>query len=267
MTAKPRPLDSPRAPRLSKAFLEQLYRRYNRRDLVSPDPLEILYRYDDPADREIAGLVAALLAYGGVRQIVASASDALSRVGPRPAAFLHDASPARLRAALRGFRHRWTTGADAAALLVGVKRAVETYGSLERCFLAGLKRGDETVLPALAAWVGVLREGGGGARHDLLACPRRGSACKRLNLFLRWMVRQDAVDPGLWRSVPASKLVVPLDVHMFRIGRAFGMTRRRQADLKAALEITEGFRRICPEDPVRYDFALTRASMRGEMCL
>jgi uncharacterized protein (TIGR02757 family) len=251
--------------RLKKRKLEELYARYNHREFISPDPLEILYRYRAPRDQEIAGLLAALLSYGGVRQIVNSASDVLGRMHPSPRVFLEASTTACLHKVFRGFRHRWSTGQDIAALLVGVKVALDRFGSLESSFLAGFLPGHETVLPALATWVQLLRVGGGGAQRDLLSCPRRGSACKRLNLFLRWMVRKDEVDPGLWSGVPASKLVVPLDLHMHRIGLAWGLTARKSADLKSALEITAAFRTVSPDDPVRYDFALTRASMREEL--
>ena len=117
------------------------------------------------------------------------------------------------------------------------------------------------MLPALARFVGELRSYAGSVLPSLLPSPADGSACKRLNLFLRWMVRKDAVDPGPWTSVPGAKLVVPLDTHMFRIARGLGLTPRRQADLKIALEITAGFRAIRPDDPVRYDFSLTRLAL------
>jgi uncharacterized protein (TIGR02757 family) len=98
----------------------------------------------------------------------------------------------------------------------------------------------------------------------LLADPRDKSACKRLNLYLRWMVRRDDVDPGGWEGVRPAQLVVPLDVHMHRIGRALGLTQRQQADCRTALEVTEAFRKISPEDPVKYDFALTRLGIRDD---
>ncbi|MFC1474950.1 TIGR02757 family protein, partial [bacterium] len=104
---------------------------------------------------------------------------------------------------------------------------------------------------------------GGNRSCYLTPAPRRGSACKRMNLFLRWMVRRDDVDPGPWTDVPASKLVVPLDTHMHRISSGMGLTSRKQADLKTAIEITDAFRAISPEDPVRYDFALTRLGILG----
>jgi len=103
--------------------------------------------------------------------------------------------------------------------------------------------------------------------NSLLPCPEKGSACKRYHLYLRWMVRKDAVDPGGWDGISASKLIVPLDVHMHRICMGLGLTSRAQADLKTALEVTQRFRAIVPEDPVRYDFALTRTGIRNDLDL
>jgi uncharacterized protein (TIGR02757 family) len=231
---------------------------------VHPDPLETLYAYQDPGDQEIAGLVAAGLAYGRVTQILASVGRALTILGSSPREFL-DRTPERsLARRFATFRHRFTSGAELAALLVAVKRAVADRGSLERLFRAGLAPGDATVLPALAAFVAALRGLAPAPCPSLLSSPEDGSACKRLNLFLRWMIRRDAVDPGPWRGLPVAKLVVPLDTHLFRIGQTLDLTARRQADLRAALEITRGFARIAPCDPVRYDFALTRLGIRAE---
>ena len=250
---------------IQKAHLDRLYRKYNHAQFIKPDPLEILYRYEEPRDREIAGLIAALLAYGGVKQIVSGASNAVGRMGKSPCRFVIKSSRSELQNAFRGFRHRWTRGSDLVALLCGVRSAILDYGSLEESFLAGLRGEDETILPALSAWVALLRSASSKSSCDLLSCPRRGSACKRLNLFLRWMARHDEVDPGLWTRVPASKLIVPLDLHMHRIAKAWEFTRRKNADLKTALEVTTAFREISPADPVKYDFALTRASMRGDL--
>jgi uncharacterized protein (TIGR02757 family) len=250
-----------------KKALEAHYRAYNRRRYVHPDPLELLYGAEDPADQEIVGLIAACLAYGRVSQILASVGRVLQVVGsgsPReggPRAFLERTPAEGISRMFEGFSHRFTTGRELAALLTGVKRALADHGSLEELFAEGADASDETVLPALARFVGELRSYAGSVLPSLLPSPADGSACKRLNLFLRWMARRDAVDPGPWTSVPASKLVVPLDTHMFRISRALGLTTRRQADLKSALEITRGFRAIRPDDPVRYDFSLTRLAL------
>jgi uncharacterized protein (TIGR02757 family) len=246
-----------------KSGLDSLYRRYNRRAFVHPDPLEFLYRYECPADQEIVGLVAACLAYGRVAQILASVArvlDGMCAAGGSPRAFLEGVEEPELRRVFRGFTHRFTTGAEMAALLTGVKRAIAEHGSLESLFADGMEGKDKTVLPGLARFVDRMRvfAGGGAACPSLLSSPADGSACKRLNLFLRWMARRDAVDPGPWRKVPPSMLVVPLDTHLFRIAGKLGLTARRQADLKTAMEITRGFARFRPGDPVRYDFCLTR---------
>jgi len=251
-----------------KAGLASLYRRYNRREFVHPDPLELVYNYSSPEDQEIAGLLCACLAYGRVAQILVSVSRVLNLMDDEgsgaahgsPHAFLGRVTDRELRALLRPFKHRFTTGSEVAALLIGVKRTIVEHGSLEALFAAGVKRSDDTVLPALELFVERLRRAAGGpaACPSLLSSPADGSACKRLNLYLRWMVRRDRVDPGPWRRVPRARLVVPLDTHMFRIARALGLTRRRQANLATAVEITRAFARHSPRDPVRYDFCLTR---------
>lgn len=244
--------------------LEDLYRRFNRRCFVSPDPLQFLYDYPVIRDRELAALVASALAYGRVAQILKSVSVVLDIMGPSPHAFLMDVSRGALIKALSGFRHRFSTGEDIAGLLWSARGIIRSRGSLEACFYSGLSQGQDSVMPALTSFVRSLRTSG---ERDgfLLARPEKGSACKRWHLFLRWMVRQDDVDPGGWKGVPASMLVVPLDTHMHRIGLRLGGTRRKQADAKAAMEVTEMFRRIAPEDPVRYDFCLTRLGIRSDM--
>jgi uncharacterized protein (TIGR02757 family) len=241
-----------------KQSLDALYRRYNRRAFVHPDPLEFLYRYMAPGDQEIVGLISATLAYGRVAQILTSIERVLAVMGGSPCAFLETTAPAALGRAFRGFKHRFTTGEEMAFLLTGVKRALRKHGSLETLFRDGMGGRDETVLPGLTLFVERLRGFAGGPCPSLLSSPADGSACKRLNLWLRWMVRKDAVDPGPWKSVSRTLLVVPLDTHLFRMAGRLGLTTRKQADLKTAVEVTRAFARLRPDDPVRYDFSLTR---------
>ena len=238
--------------KVTKRHLEKLYRKYNRREYVSPDPLQFLYEYEDPVDREVVGLIASSLAYGRVTQILKSVGTVLDRMG-EPARFVIDSSPAKLKRTFADFKHRFTTGEEIAAMLAGARRAIAAHGSLGACFQSHSKKTDETVLPAMA---GFISEIGGGT--SLLPDPTRGSACKRLNMYLRWMVRRDDVDPGGWKGIAPAKLIVPLDTHMYRISKELGFTRRKSADLKTASEITAAFRRFAPKDPVRYDFCLTR---------
>lgn len=247
-----------------KEHLDALYTKLNRRQYISPDPLQFVYDYNRPLDREIAGLIAATLAYGRVTQILASVSNALDRM-TRPSTFLAKATRKKLDDTFLGFKHRFTTGSELAAMLFGAKLAIERYGSLGACFAACVEEGDEDIRPGLARFVDSLNEGANGEAPSLLSDPEKSSACKRLNMYLRWMVRKDDVDPGGWNAVDPAKLIVPLDTHMFDICSKLGFTERKSADLKTALEITEGFRTICPEDPVRYDFAITRLGIRKEM--
>ena len=251
------------SPAISRHVLKELYATYNRREMVHPDPIKFLYGYEDVRDREIVALVGSLLAYGRVAQILKSIERVLERM-PAPATFLERSSPDTLRSAFADFKHRFTTGEALAELLIGASRVMRRHGSLGACFQAALSDGHETVLPALAAFVRQLRDGAGSPQTSPLPSPADGSACKRSNLLLLWMVRRDAVDPGGWDGVPASKLIVPLDTHMLRISRALGLTRRRAADIRTAQEVTAAFRRFAPEDPVRYHFALTRPGIRDD---
>ncbi|MFP3938220.1 MAG: TIGR02757 family protein [Phycisphaerae bacterium] len=243
--------------------LETLYGRYNRRELAYPDPVSLVLPYEHVRDREVAGLLAASLAYGRVTQIHRSVSTVLQRLGESPAETVQAQPPARLRRRLGNFTHRFQTADDVAGLLAGIGGVLRRFRSLEACFKAHLPA-DGGVVDGLKGLVGELhRQGADGCGH-LLADPAKGSACKRLHLFLRWMVRHDAVDPGGWDDSLTGELLIPLDVHMHRICMALGATGRKSADLRAAMEATEAFRRVRPDDPTRYDFALARMGMEGD---
>jgi len=245
-----------------KAELEGIYAVYHRRRYVDPDPLLYLYDYEALADREVVGLLASALAYGRVAQIMASVAGLLRRIGPSPADYLDAVSPSQLRRDMDGFVHRFANAEAMASLLGAIREVQRAHGGLYACFCDGFDSNADTTLPALTHFVDRLHRCGAGGH--LMPLPGRGSACKRLHLFLRWMVREDAVDPGGWNAVPPAMLVVPLDVHMHRVGRALGFTRRRTADAIAAQEVTAGFRNIAPDDPVKYDFSLTRLGIRPD---
>lgn len=253
----------PRTPSLEA--LEALYRAYNRPEFVSPDPLQFLYDYPDVDDREIVGLVAACLAYGRVAGIIRSVGKVLDCLGTSPRRCLESVSHRTLRRRLDGFVHRFATGEQMAGLLTGMAGVIADHGSLRAAFDAGADPEAPASIPALGRFVDRITAASPAAPGHLLPRPERGSACKRLHLYLRWMVRRDAVDPGGWEGVirPAD-LIIPLDVHIGRISRAFGFTSRRADDCRTALEITAGFAALRPDDPVRYDFALTRPGIRGD---
>ena len=239
--------------------LEEIYEHYNRRRYVGSDPLASLYHYECTEDREIAALVSSSLAYGNVKQIERNIERILKIMGDSPRSFLMGSTDRSLRYSFDGIKHRWTTGEDISWLLGEARRVISAYGSLEKCFLSGHDDREPDIIPALTRFVEELT---GGEQNSLAPSPCKGSACKRWNLFLRWMVRKDRVDPGGWEGVGASQLLVPLDTHMFRVCTGMGMSDRRTADLKTAREITDAFKEISPQDPVKYDFALTRVSMR-----
>jgi uncharacterized protein (TIGR02757 family) len=248
-------------------ILESIYRKYNSRKYVHPDPLEFLYDYSELEDREIVGLIASSLAYGRVLQILKSVNSVLEKLRPFPRQYLEKTTIATMKNDFRGFRHRFTSGEEMATLLYGIKKVLENFGSLGECMKLGYNRSDDDLAPALANFTANLFYATGREKNSLLPRPELGSACKRLNLYLRWMVRHDEVDPGGWIEIPPSKLIFPLDVHMLRAGQAFGFTKRKQADLKTAREITAEFRKICPDDPVKYDFGITRLGIRNDISL
>jgi uncharacterized protein (TIGR02757 family) len=240
-----------------KEALEAHYLQFHHREWVDPDPILFLYRYSKPADREIVGLLASTLAYGQVSQILKSVAWVLHRMGPSPLHYLIKSDDQQLAEVFSSFKHRWTTGHDLVELFSAARQTILEYGSLEGGFAQNPIASRESLLEAMDRF---------GARFGgLVACPCDGSACKRFNLFLRWMVRCDEIDPGGWTRIAPRALIVPVDVHMHRIARQLRFTERKTADLRTALEITQAFSEISPEDPVRYDFSLTRFGIHPKL--
>jgi uncharacterized protein (TIGR02757 family) len=242
------------------------------------DPVELPRRYPDPSDAEVAGLLAASLAYGRADLFKPQLERVLAAMGPHPARFAERFARRPDAGAFEGFRYRFNQPPDVAALVAAAGAARARHGSLGARFAALLgasASAPEPLRAALAAFARELREAPE-ARAALGRRPPRGllhllpdaaraGACKRWNLYLRWMVRgPDAVDLGAWRGlVPPSALVVPLDTHVHRVARCLGLTRRKDASWRTAEEITTALRRVDPEDPVRFDFALCHLGMSG----
>lgn len=241
-------------------LLEALRQRYNWREFVHPDPIEFLYRYEDVRDREIAGLVAASLAYGRVSQILKAVSGVLYEMGPSPRAFVESAAAGRIKRAFGSFRYRFTTGEELAALFLGTRRVLKEHGSLEHCFSTKYSDAGGDVPEALDRFAGALCP----EKNSLMPRAANGGACKRLNLYLRWMVRRDDVDPGGWAAPAPAALIMPLDTHIHRICTDMGLTRRRAADMRTARDITDAFSAFAPHDPTRYDFAIARLGIRKD---
>lgn len=234
---------------------------------LAADPVVVVHEQSSAADRELAGLVASSLAFGGAATIRDKAREVLARLEARPSEAADD--PRALRRALAGFRHRVFVGEDVARLLAGGRRVQREAGSLGAAFAEELAR-TEALRPALAAFVERVRRAGRfpargsterrGPAH-ILPDPMGGGACKRLLLYLRWMVRpRDGVDLGLWPVSPAV-LLCPVDTHIEKIGRNLGFTLEKTATWRAAEEITAHLALYGPDDPVRYDFALCHLGM------
>jgi len=244
-----------------KRLLEKLYTKYNHRACVPPDPLQFVYRYTKRPDMEITAFLASALAYGRVRQIERSLTQLFDRMDNAPYAFVSRFDRPR-RAKLRSFKHRFTTGDDLSDLLALFRRVFDDYGSLESFFALGRHSEHTTVLPALSIFCDSLCRMHGGqvpaGLNYLLANPDRGSVSKRLHLFLRWMVRHDEVDPGLWTCIDKAKLLVPMDVHLSRLCRLLGLHNDQTISPSTALKVTQAFAQMEPGDPVKYDFALSR---------
>lgn len=245
-------------------WLEQLAGKYHDPRFIPPDPLQRVRAYPDPADREVVGLIASALAYGNVKAILRGVGEIERRVGDHPARALIDSPPAKLQRHLDDCRYRVTSGPQLAALLIAARSMIRRHGSLHRSFVLCCQPSMPDAREALGRWVESMHVAAGQPLPHLLPDPAKGSACKRLFLYLRWMVRCDAVDPGGWAGVAPRLLIAPVDTHMHSVARQLGWTGRKQANLATALEITAALRRHRPDDPLRYDFALTRPGIRNE---
>jgi uncharacterized protein (TIGR02757 family) len=240
---------------------------------VRGDPVELPHRYSDPRDIEVAALLSAALAYGRVDLFKPRLTALLEALGPSPAALASRGRPAELLRRAKDFSYRMTDARDVACLLYGAGGVLRAHGALGACFSSHYRRLG-TVRAALGAFIDELcapdftpitgqRAPTRRLKH-LLPHPDRGSACKRLNLFLRWMVRgPDGVDFGLWREIPTAALVVPLDTHVHRIGRFIGLTNRKDLSWKTAEDVTRRLRMLDAADPVRFDFALSHLGISG----
>ncbi len=260
---------------LLKQRLDELYRSYDKNYLYS-DPLQFPHKYDGGKDKEVVAFISATLAYGSVVTIKRDVERVLSVLGENPHHALLTRKPEELLRPLGTFKHRFTTGRHMAWLLTVMGRTLAEFGSLKGAFLRAYTGQAPTIRHSLISFVEglvgldprplypnaeALKEDGA---LFLLPSPRSGAACKRLNLFLRWVVRTaDDLDLGLWPEVGASKLVIPLDTHIARISRAIGLTERKSSDWKAAEDITNSLRKLDPEDPLKYDFSLTRLGILG----
>ena len=230
---------------------------FNRPHFIGADPVGIPHRYTAKEDIEIAGLLAATISWGRRDLIVRAAGKMMELLWDAPHAFVMQANAGELQA-LDRFVYRTFQGPDLQSMVLGIRRIYQEEGGLEQIMrldpdAIDTAQGIVRYRNAMLATPGFTPRT---AKH--IADPSAGSSAKRLNMYLRWMVRQDGagVDFGIWNSLNASQLICPLDVHTGNVGRKLGLLTRKQDDWRAALELTEALRRFDPRDPVKYDFGL-----------
>lgn len=247
-----------------KELLDALYDKYDTAAFIEDDPVSVPHMFTERQDREIAGFLAAVIAWGNRKVIVRNGRRMMELLDYAPYDFTMNASPGELRG-LEGFVHRTFNGQDFAAFVAALRRMCAVHGGIGAFF------------EARYAVTGDLRRVLADFRHEFFACAHpsrcekhvpsieRQATCKRLNMYLRWMVRDDGrgVDFGMWKGIPASALYLPLDVHSGNMARALGLLQRRQNDWRAVEQVTAALRELEPEDPVRYDFSLFGAGIDG----
>jgi uncharacterized protein (TIGR02757 family) len=246
-----------------KQILDNLYATYSY-EYIDTDPILFPHRFKSYENIEIASLISALLAYGNVKQIKKSLAKIFNIMGEDPYFFVKNFDPNKNY--FNGFVHRFNTGEDISQLIHSIKIIYNKYGNIKNLFFnnydpnadnlnAALDKFTKNVLKIVCRDTARLVPTG---FRYFFPTPFDGSPCKRLNLFLRWMVRSDKVDFGLWKEIPTNKLIIPLDTHIFRISKNLGLTKLNSPNLKACLEITKNLKKFDPADPVKYDFSLTR---------
>ena len=250
--------------------LKRLYGRFHRPEYLRIDPLVVVRRFaGDPRNAEVVGCIASALSYGRVERIIHTVETVLSLMDGDPYAFVNETTFREKSKRFAGVVHRFNTGNDIALLCEAIKQVVAGNGSLGSCFGEMYQR-ESSFKGALGLFSAELKQCGHAASRGshpyfdyLLPSPESGSACKRLCMYVRWMVRpDDGIDLGIWKDlVPASALVIPVDTHVLTIAQEMGLTERKQADWRAAEEITASLRCACSTDPVKYDFSLCRAGM------
>lgn len=237
-----------------KSFLDQKYHAYAQASFLATDPIQIPHRFSDLRDIEIAGLFAAMFAWGQRKTIINKCNELLTRMDEAPFAFVMHATK-REKKGLAGFAHRTFNDQDVLHILNGLHAAYAIHDSLEALFIP--HENANAVKAGISAFRAHFEKCGAPPRTlRHLPDPERGSAAKRLNMYLRWMVRNDTVDFGIWKRISPAVLHCPLDVHSGRVARALGLLKRTQNDWLAVEELSVALRKMDPEDPVKYDFAL-----------
>ncbi len=249
-----------------KEKLDYHYKTFDK-SKISPDPLQFLHKYEKEKDIEVMGFIASIFSYGNVAQIINTLNKFIHLSGNQPYDFLINYNNSKDNSLI----HRFYSAKDVDDLFILLNNAYLDYGSLKNLFLRFYNPDSINLKEAISGFSNHFIESYKKMNHKkeislgirfMFPLPELGSACKRMNLFLRWMVRKDELDFGLWKEIPASKLVIPVDTHIAQISRKLKLTTRKNVSWKMAEEITEKLKKFDPVDPVKYDFALCHIGMR-----
>ena len=249
-----------------KQKLDQHYKAFDKSQLM-PDPLQFPHLFKDEKNMEVMAFIASVFAYGNVKQIINSLNKFVEISNKQPFKFIQEFTSGKYIASK--FIHRFYSSNDIYHLFMLLDFAYKEFGSLKKLFLSGYNQDDENLKNAITNFnlyflQKAQKEFGELSRGIvfMFPLPEKGSACKRMNLFLRWMVRKDELDFGLWSEIPTSKLVIPVDTHITRICKQLKLTRAKNVSWKMAEEITNNLKKFNPDDPVKYDFAICHIGMR-----
>ncbi|HED05673.1 MAG TPA: TIGR02757 family protein [Ignavibacteria bacterium] len=237
---------------------------------ISPDPLQFLHLFSHEKDIEIMGFIASIFSYGNVKQIINTLNKFLQFSENQPYNFIINADKKLFKSKLNDLKHRFYTTDDLAILFLIIGNTLQKYKSLKEVYLSFYKPEDFNIKNSLVHFSDYfIKESEKMCNNKItpglrfmFPLPNKGGACKRMNLFLRWMVRKDELDFGLWNEIPAHKLIIPVDTHVARISRSLGLTKIKNVGWKMAEDITANLKKIDPCDPVKYDFAICHIGMR-----
>lgn len=256
-----------------KALLDKFYGEYNFRERILHDPIEFPHRYKRREDIEIAGFIASCFAYGKVGLFKPVIEKILSAMRGSPYNFLMEFKVKKDGRLFSGIKYRFNENKDIICLLHIISHLLRSHKSIENVFKSFYKKTDSDTGNALTGFIDYALKtdtsyiyGKNLKPNGLLQffpSPSKGSACKRMNLFLRWMIRDKDIDFGVWRGIPENKLIIPLDTHIAKISRCLGFTKRKSQDWKMAVEITNSLKKLDSDDPLKYDFAMCHYGISG----
>ena len=258
-----------------KQILDRFYNTYDFKERILHDPIEFPHQYKRPEDIEVSGFVASCFAYGRVDMFKPVVKKILSTMGESPYDFLVNFNLTRHGRLFSGIKYRFNENNDIICLLYVLNRALKRYKRLDVLFKLHCWNDDQNIGIGLTGFVESLLITDTSPVYgkntktmgflQFFPSPQKGSACKRMNLFLRWMIRDRDIDFGIWKGIPKNKLIIPLDTHIAKISKCLGLTKRASQDWKMAEEITEALKILDPEDPLKYDFALCHQGI-SRMC-